>query len=154
MADFGDHTQKENWGLWWLICGFALLAILVVSAGCGKKAPPLPPLTDGNLLASPSKVSYTLDRNQVTIAWSHRVDPVRAKIQPIAFRIYMAQKSADDCEGCPFVFIEAGQVAMPDMRFSITIDPEALYYFRVQALGENGIQSEPSKTITVSSASI
>lgn len=91
-----------------------------------------------------------MDKNQIALSWDHVVDPVNAKIQPEAFRIYMAVRQKDDCQGCPFVFESMGEVPMPKMVFLHRIEQEQDYYFRVQAIGENDIKGPMSNPLHVS----
>lgn len=127
-----------------------LLVSLALIAGCGIKGPPLPPLVEGNNLARPTNLRYSMDKNQVSLSWDHAVDPVNAKIQPEAFRVYMAIRSKDDCQGCPFVFESIGEVPMPRMVFLQKIEQGKDYYFRVQAIGEDDIKSPMSNPVQVS----
>ena len=98
-----------------------LLAAFAGLAGCGLKGPPLPPLREGHILAPPQDLAYTLDKGMVTLTWTHTVDPVNADIPAEGFRISVAVKGEDQCEGCPFTFNPVGTVAMPAMRFQYAI---------------------------------
>jgi hypothetical protein len=126
--------------------GFILLAVLLLAPACGKKGPPIPPVKDGNILAVPENVTYSLEGDQLTLTWNHTIDPVTAKLAPEAFEVYMATKNLQDCEGCPFVFVSQGLVPMPEMVYRRTLDPGIHYYFRVQAIGKDEIKSGISKT--------
>ncbi len=125
-----------------------LLGLMLVLA-CGKKGPPLPPLVDGNAIAPPTNLAYTLNDRQVSISWTHAVDPQEAKMQPEGFTVFVATKDLDGCEGCPFIFKPAGTVGMPEMSFQYTLKEELHYYFRVQALGKNDLKSKYSKTLYI-----
>ncbi len=126
-----------------LSMGFGLLG------GCGKKGPPLPPLTTGNMISPPTHLAYTLDGDQVTVTWRHQVDPTTAKIAPEGFEVFMATKSVDGCQGCPFIFKSVGMVPMPQTAFVHTLAPDLSYYFRVQAVGSHNLRSKSSKTLNV-----
>ena len=126
--------------------GFLILAILFLAPSCGKKGPPLPSINAGNFLAAPENIAYSLDGDQVTLTWTHAIDPVNAKLAPEAFNVYMATKDLDGCEGCPFVFESVGVVPMPDIFYRRFLEPGLLYYFRVQAIGKNEMKSGYSKT--------
>ena len=130
-----------------LAMGFLILVVVFLAPSCGKKGPPLPSITDGNLLAAPGDVAFSLDKDQVTLTWTHTIDPVNAKLAPEAFGVYMAKKGLDDCEGCPFVFESVGVVPMPAMVYRRTLAPGFLYYFRVRAIGTGEMKSDYSKTL-------
>lgn len=126
-----------------------VLAALVLTMACGKKGPPLPPEKPGNILAIPGNLAYTLEGNQVTLTWTHTLDPINARLAPEAFIVYRAVKDIKACQGCPFVFKSAGQVSMPAMVFQQVLEPGPQYYFRVQAIGKNGSKSDYSQTILI-----
>ncbi|MCG8635256.1 MAG: fibronectin type III domain-containing protein [Desulfobacterales bacterium] len=127
---------------------FLIVGLLLVLA-CGKKGPPLPPLKDGNAVAPPVELAYTINGNQATISWTHAVDPQEAKIPPEGFTVFVATKDLDGCEGCPFIFKSAGTVGMPEMSFQYTLKEGLHYYFRVQALGKNDYKSKYSETLYI-----
>ncbi len=129
--------------------GFLCLASLFLVSSCGKKGPVLPPIKTGNALAAPENIAYTLAGNQVILTWTHAIDPVNARLQPQAFKVFLATKQPDDCEGCPFAFKNAGLVPMPAMVYRQDLSLGPHYYFRVQAIGENDIKSAYSKTIYI-----
>jgi len=132
-----------------LILTAIMLTTLGLVGGCGKKAPPLPPLNSGNSIAAPVGLAYTLDSSRVSLTWTHAIDPENAKIPPEGFEIFVATKDAAGCEGCPFIFKSAGVVPMPKMDFSYDLEPDLKYYFRIQAMGKSDIKSQFSKTLTI-----
>ncbi len=132
-----------------LVVALFLILSIGLPLSCGKKAPPLPPLNDGNAVAPPTDLAYTLNGENATITWAHKVDPQNAKIPPRGFRIFVATKDLNACEGCPFIFKLAGTAPMPEMRFQHTLTPGLHYYFRVQAFGKNDIASTYSETVYI-----
>ncbi|MBU0970655.1 MAG: hypothetical protein KKC20_08400 [Proteobacteria bacterium] len=130
-----------------LSIGLVCLAGVFLVTACGKKGPPVPLVKDGNILAAPEDLTSSLLGTQVTLAWTHASDPVAAKLKPEAFEVFMATKTKDSCEGCPFVFNSMGMVALPAMSYQHTLEPGLHYYFRIQALGKNGVRSGYSKTL-------
>jgi predicted small lipoprotein YifL len=125
-----------------------LLGLMLVLA-CGKKGPPLPPLVEGNAVAPPVNLTYTTTDKNVTISWTHAVDPQKAKIQPEGFTVFVATKDLEGCEGCPFIFKPAGTVGMPEMSFQHTMEEGLDYYFRIQALGKDNLKSKFSETLYI-----
>jgi len=138
-----------NLGKKQLIYVLVLLMITFLVSACGKKGLPLPPVKDGNVLAAPENLTYSLVKNEVILTWDHFVDPVNAKIAPEAFRVYMGTKDLNGCQGCPFVFESVGVVSMPEMVYRRALEPRIHYYFRVQAIGKEGIKSPYSKTCSI-----
>lgn len=126
--------------------GLILVVSILLIMSCGLKGPPLPPLKDGNIIAPPTELAYTLNEKGVTLTWAHTVDPVNAKIPAEGFHVYMATKDLSGCEGCPFIFRSVGIVSMPDMSFYQPIKQGLHYYFRVQAIGKDDMKSKYSKT--------
>ena len=126
--------------------GFVFLLVLFLASSCGKKAPPLMPVKDGNILAAVENLTYSLEKNEVILTWAHSMDPINAKIAPEGFRVYMGTKDLNDCQGCPFVFESVGVVSMPEMTYRRVLEPDVHYYFRIQAIGKDGIKSPYSKT--------
>ena len=129
-----------------LSMGILFLAALFIMPSCGKKGPPIPPVKDGNVLAAPNNLAVSLEDNQLTLTWSHTIDPKTARLAPEAFEVFMAAKDVEACEGCPFVFNSMGVIAMPDRVYYGSLAPGFHYYFRVQAIGKDEMRSGYSKT--------
>ncbi len=126
--------------------GLMLVVVIFLIMACGQKGPPLPPLKDGNIIAQPTDLAYTLNEKGMTLTWAHIVDPVNAKIPAEGFQVYMATKDLNGCEGCPFIFKSVGVVSMPDMSFHHPLKKGIHYYFRVQAIGQDDMKSKYSQT--------
>lgn len=125
------------------------LTLSIVLTACGKKGPPLPPLTDGNTIARPEQLAYTRDGSQVILTWTHRTDPETAGIPPDAFEVSLATVDAAGCEGCPFIFRTVGTVAMPEQSFRYDLAPGVRHYFRIRALGQDDLKSGYSETLYI-----
>ncbi|CCK80615.1 fibronectin type III domain-containing protein [Desulfobacula toluolica] len=126
-----------------VLSGIALLAF----SGCGKKGPPLPPEIKGQKIAAPFDLKYKVVDNEITLSWNHKIDAETAFVKPDSFEVFMAKKTFEACEGCPFEFKPAGTVFMPFMEFATGIQKGFKYYFRVQAIGDDGMRSEHSTTV-------
>jgi predicted small lipoprotein YifL len=125
------------------------IVILSVLLGCGKKGPPLPPEIKGQEISTPFDLKYALDGKKITLSWNHKIDKENAVIKPDGFKIFMAKKTFKKCASCPFKFNNIASVAIPSMEFIFELEKGFKYYFRVQALGEDNMKSEYSKTIQV-----
>ena len=136
---------------WTLFAALTLLLSIAVVSGCGMKRPPLPPLKEGNIIAPPTDLSYTKDGLNIVLTWHHTVDAETARVKPEGFKVFAATKTADQCEGCPFIFKEIGTVPMPHMQFHFTMEKGLQYYLRVQALGGEAHVSTFSKTLSIES---
>ena len=132
-----------------MILGLCLLVCAAVAAGtgCGKKAPPRAPEKPGQAVAPPGDIAAELTDRQLTLTWTHEIDPETAVLVPRYFEVSMALPA--ECEGCPFVFETVGQVSMPDMVFQMPLPGSGVRYFRVQAVGKHDVRSEYSRTVTV-----
>jgi hypothetical protein len=132
-----------------MILGLCLLICTAVAAGtgCGKKAPPRAPEKPGRAVASPGDPAAELTGRQLTLTWTHEIDPENAVLPPRYFEVSMARPAA--CEGCPFVFETVGQVSMPEMVFQMPLTEPGVRYFRVQAVGDHDVRSEYSRTVVV-----
>lgn len=126
-----------------------IFTCLCLVAGCGKKGPPRLPLNQGNVINPPVNLAYTLDENRVILTWAHKADPVNAKILAEGFEVFVATKDVNGCQGCPFIFKSAGIVPMPRKTFTYELAPKLNYYFRVRAMGADGMTSEFSSTLNI-----
>lgn len=141
-------TLPRGWIKTSVIAGLCLLfAVIGAGTGCGKKAPPRAPEKPGQAVAAPKAPAATLKHRQVTLTWTHEINPDHAVLPPRHFEVSMAAPA--ECEGCPFVFETVGQVAVPDRVFQMTLPASGVRYFRVQAVGDHGVRSEYSRTVVV-----
>ncbi|OGR58215.1 MAG: hypothetical protein A3J80_04000 [Desulfobacula sp. RIFOXYB2_FULL_45_6] len=118
-----------------------------VFQGCGKKGPPVPPVTHGEKISSPFNLRYAVAEEDIELTWNHTVDRKEAYIKPIGFEIFLAKLSFESCQGCPFKFQKIGFVTAPSMKFVFGIEKGYKYYFRVQAKGKDNLVSEFSETV-------
>lgn len=134
----------NHWRLFFVVfCGFVLLIV----SGCGKKAPPLPPEIKGYKINAPFDLKYSIIDQKIHLSWQHQIDKENATIKPAGFEIYMARKTVEGCEGCPFKFSLIGFVSMPSLEFTTTLEKGFIYYFRARAVSDDEMRSDYSKTI-------
>jgi len=121
--------------------------IILGFSGCGQKGSPLAPQIKGKKITAPFDLKYTSGDKEIILSWNHKVDIKTAFVKPNYFEIFMAKKTFESCVGCPFEFKTIGVVSMPSMEFIFKIEKGFKYYFRVQAIGNDNIRSEYSKTL-------
>lgn len=120
------------------------MVFVLFNAGCGIKAPPLPPLK--YTLTPPSNLKYLLSLDTVTLKWAH----VHKKDEGIrGFKIFRAQKdlSENGCKGCPIKFYEVGSVSSRQFEYTEKIKKGFRYYYKVRAYSEDNDLSSNSNTI-------
>jgi predicted small lipoprotein YifL len=130
-----------------LVMVLSLLLGVAAVSGCGKKGPPRAPEKPGQAVAAPEELTARISGSELTLTWTHAVDPKNANLVPRFFEVSMAV--ARDCQGCPFIFRPAGQTSMPGTVFQMTLDGTGPWYFRVQAVADHDVRSEYSKTVVV-----
>ncbi|OGR13247.1 MAG: hypothetical protein A2277_05405 [Desulfobacterales bacterium RIFOXYA12_FULL_46_15] len=126
-----------------VLCGTVFFSF----SGCGKKGPPVLPVIKGYKIAPPIDFKLSENENEIELTWNHKIDEKEAYIQPDGFDIFLAKKTFDACQGCPFEFQKIGSVALPAMRFVMGIEKGYKYYFRIQAKGKDNLVSEFTKTV-------
>jgi predicted small lipoprotein YifL len=135
------------------ICTIAVLlcfcAVLPFVTGCGQKGPPLPPEIKGQKIAPPHGLKYLVRGNRIILSWKHVPDREKAAVMPRAFHVFMAKRTVQACEGCPFQFKRVGTAYMPSKQFALILQKGFRYYFRVQAVGPGNMKSGYSKTVQV-----
>ena len=131
-------------------CAGIFLAVVLTLGlvGCGKKAPPLMPLSVADPLSVPGDLTPKMEGKKVHLSWTYS-KPSGSDLLPLYFEVSMAKRTEDDCQGCPMTFETVAKVDMPFMKFSMELAPKVSYYFRVQAVGENQLRGEYSKTLKV-----
>lgn len=119
-----------------------------MAAGCGKKGPPLPPENRARQVAAPYGLKVIdLGGGDVRLVWKHETNDKTAVLKPEFFEIFMAKKTFEACEGCPFEFESAGRVDAHLMEFFVPVEKGFRYYFRLQAVDPDNIRSPYSQTV-------
>lgn len=130
---------------------YILLLIILIGlagvSGCGQKGPPVAPVKKNNAIASPYDLKLKNIGQDIHLIWKHETDEKKAPVKPDAFEIFMAKKSFDQCEGCPFEFSLVGKVDASVKEFFVPVKPGFKYYFRIQATDDDQLKSPYSKTI-------
>lgn len=127
------------------------VALLLLAAGCGKKAPPVAPQT--RPLSAVTDLKGVLDRNQVRLIWTHRPDNQDAK----AYVVLRAQRglSQAECKDCPRVFQKVGSISVPGaardqqqtLDYSQSLASGFTYTFSVRPIHGTGAQGPDSNLV-------
>lgn len=138
-----DHQTAKSL----IILAVAVLCFGV--AGCGKKGPPLPPENRSGKVAAPYELKAVLLESDIHLVWKHETNVETAALKPEFFEIFMARKTFEACEGCPFEFEPAGRVEAHMTEFFVPAEKGFKYYFRVRAVDSDNIMSPYSKTVQI-----
>jgi len=128
-----------------------LLTLLVLVLACGRKTDPRPP----ELVAPQpaSKLSLTTGPDAITLGWSRPTSYVDgSSMEDLAG--FVVERS-----GANSTFVEIGRVPVTDRgrfqkakRFEYvdgTVDPDAVYHYRIVAFTSDGYYSAPSGAVSV-----
>lgn len=112
-----------------------------------KKDRQCPPPIKGQKIAPPFDLKYRVDGKKITLSWNHKIDIETAAVTPQGFEIFMAKRTIEACVGCPLVFKPIGSVSIPSMEFTTRMEKGFKYYFKIQATGDDNMESDFSKTV-------
>lgn len=121
---------------------------LTLVQGCGKKGPPLPPVSLS--VPAPYDLDYQVSGDQVTLTWNHS-----SRKTGIAecrdFQVFQAKidLSGNECPGCPKIFSLLKEVPANRYQVSLRMDPGYAYYYRVRAHVDASRSSSFSNTVRV-----
>ncbi|MEJ2660046.1 MAG: hypothetical protein P8Z73_04920 [Desulfobacteraceae bacterium] len=131
------------------VCGAMLL---LLPAGCGKKAPPAAP--EPRPLTAVADLKAVFDKGQVRLTWTHRPDNQYAN----DYVVLRAQKglSQAECKDCPRVFQKVGTIPIPGsvrqklqvLEFTQSLAAGFSYTFSVRPIHGSGAQGPDSNFVT------
>ena len=123
-----------------------LLIFVAGTAGCGVKAPPIPPQRNARL--APVKLEATVDQGQAILTW-----PVDGNPNGTTYAIFRSQALVDapDCSGCPRIFQKIDTLATdPTANNGIFREPLTDGYintYKVQPINSSGELGPESNTV-------
>jgi hypothetical protein len=132
------------------VCGAALL---LLAAGCGKKAPPVAP--QPRPLSAVTDLKGILDQGHVRLVWTHRPDNWYVK----AYVVLRAQRGLSQpvCDDCPRVFQKVGTISLAKplrdqeqtLDFSQSLATGFSYTFSVRPIHGSGAQGPDSNLVVL-----
>jgi hypothetical protein len=127
--------------------------VLLLAAGCGKKAPPVAP--HPRPLTAVTDLRGALDKGQVRLTWTHLPDNRYAR----DYEVLRAQRglSQAECKDCPKVFQKVGTIPLSGaardkqqtLDFSQSLAPGFAYTFSVRPIHGSGDQGPDSNLVVV-----
>ena len=126
-------------------------------SGCGKKAPPKPPLHE--VLPIVTDLSYSIDEDKLKLTWT--VPKVKQKVKSdlSGFVIYRSKKpfSESDCLNCPVVFKRianipinansSGNLKKDIITYNEILEKGCRYIYKVTVYADNGVTGDDSNQI-------
>ncbi|RTZ97810.1 MAG: hypothetical protein DSY90_06245 [Deltaproteobacteria bacterium] len=128
-------------------------------AGCGVKAPPVPP--ESLPPAAVVDLTASLAQDTVTLSWSIPTGKAAGTTGIAGFRVYRAVVSLDDtaCAGCPLLFRRIAEINLEQylitaadrkkMTYRQPIRPGSRYVYKVVAISRDGQAGQDSNRVTV-----
>jgi hypothetical protein len=122
--------------------------------GCGRKAPPEPPLG-----ARPAKVkdlSFSLTDKTIKLSWTIPLGDGKKTLPISGFLIYRSRQNSieKECPNCPLRFVEVGDVPAPaagsataSVIFTQPIEPGYRYVYKVVAYTDEGRKGRDSNRV-------
>ncbi len=133
----------------WVICA----AVVLLLAGCGRKAPPVAP--QQRPLTAVADLKGELDQGHAKLTWSHSPE----NWGTVSYVVLRAQQglSQPECADCPMVFQKAGSVPLPralreekcGLVFSQNLAPGFRYTFSVRPINASGAQGPDSNRVVI-----
>ena len=126
-------------------------------SGCGKKAPPKPPLHEA--LPIVTDLSYSIDGNKLKLTWT--VPGVKQKVKSAlsGFVIYRSKKpfSGSECLNCPVLFKRiadipikadgAGKLKKDIITYNEILKKGCRYIYKVTVYADNEVTGNDSNQI-------
>ena len=141
----------------WPIGFILVLAILIVTVGCGKKAPPVPPPEKAP--PAVSDLRHQIKDGQFELAWRVPADVAQDRERVAGFTVQRSKLSlvGEDCTDCPVVFSAVAEIDTSDEKrrdgqwvtfaYREALEQGFRYRYKVTAFGRGRITGTDSKVI-------
>jgi len=136
----------------------AIIILVFLLPGCGKKGPPVPPRQEP--VPAVSDLKYGIDDNILTLTWTIPKEKEKAKSAPDGFIVYRSKRpiSDSDCKNCPKLFqkvsdipaditIDASGYENKNIEYREEIAKGFVYTYKVVLYTKSGAQSRDSNYI-------
>ena len=133
-----------------------IVAFSIFLSGCGRKAPPKPPLQEKPPVVN--DLSYSLDRNKLKLTWT--IPKVKEKVKSGlgGFYVFRFKKavSGSDCKNCPKIFEQVADIQLKDnakdseknsIRYNEVLENGNRYVFKIVVYTNNGVTGSNSNQI-------
>jgi hypothetical protein len=142
-------------------CRSIIVQILVIAAfsvylsGCGKKAPPQPPLHEVPPIVN--DLSYSIDGDRLKLTWATPEVKRKVKSGLGGFYVFRSKKvvSENDCKNCPVIFKRVADISLEDMRnsgkesikYAETLEKGYRYIYKVVIYTNSGATGKDSNLV-------
>jgi len=136
----------------------AIIILVFLLPGCGKKGPPVPPRQEP--VPAVSDLKYGIDGNILTLTWTIPKEKEKAKSAFSGFIVYRSKRpiSGSDCKNCPKLFqkvsdiladikIDAPGYVNKNIEYREEIEKGFVYTYKVVLYTKSGTQSRDSNNI-------
>jgi len=136
----------------------AIIILVFLLPGCGKKGPPVPPRHKP--VPAVSDLKYGIDGNILTLTWTIPKEKEKAKSAFSGFIVYRSKRpiSGSDCKNCPKLFqkvsdiladikIDAPGYVNKNIEYREEIEKGFVYTYKVVLYTKSGTQSRDSNNI-------
>ncbi len=146
-------SSMNTHGFFIALSGVICAGLLLLSAGCGKKAPPIVPREKP--LTAVADLKAELDQGHVTLTWTHSPENRSA----VSYVVLRAQRelSQPECSDCPMVYQKAGAIKLSKslrkekhgLDFSQDLAVGFRYTFSVRPIHSSGAQGPDSNRVVI-----
>ncbi|MBW2563321.1 MAG: hypothetical protein JRE29_04680 [Deltaproteobacteria bacterium] len=139
----------------------AIIILVFLLPGCGKKGPPVPPRQKP--VSSVSDLKYGIDGNILTLTWTIPKEKEKAKSAFSGFIVYRSKRpiSDSDCKNCPKLFqkvsdipadikIDAPGYENKNIEYREEIEKGFVYTYKVVLYAKSGVSSADSNYVDFS----
>jgi len=139
----------------------AIIILVFLLPGCGKKGPPVPPRHKP--VPAVSDLKYGIDGNILTLTWTIPKEKEKAKSVFSGFIVYRSKRpiSDSDCKNCPKLFqkvsdipadikIDAPGYENKNIEYREEIEKGFVYTYKVVLYAKSGVSSADSNYVDFS----